>query len=115
MLIVGAAVAFAGVLYLMNSPGIDPAIESIDSQPLYNPVHAGEELPSGFRQLIPRDGIRPIYDPTFLSAAQTTWPDNTLVIGVEIDGDAKAYPVNFLTRREIVNDHVGRTPVLVTW
>ena len=42
-------------------------------------------------------------------------PKTPLVIGLELDGDAKAYPVSFLNRREMVIDWIGGTPVLVTW
>jgi hypothetical protein len=93
----------------------NPAIEGREAGSLYNPVHAGEELPKGFRDVLPRDAILPIYDPRFVSASQSGWDDRSLVVGLEINGDARAYPVSFLNRREIVNDHVGKTPILVTW
>lgn len=35
----------------------------------YDPVRAGEALPSGFRQVLPRDAILPIYDPAFRNDA----------------------------------------------
>lgn len=67
------------------------------------------------RQLIPTDGIRPIYDPQFTSAEDAEYDSTELVMGVEINGDARAYPVGFLRSREMVNDVVGGTPILVTW
>ncbi len=82
---------------------------------VYDPVRAGEETPTGFRQLLSRDAIVPVYDPTFLPAAQSPWSDNTLVIGVEVDGEAKAYPVSFLNRREMVIDRLAGEPLLVSW
>lgn len=103
------------VSWLKSTATETPAIEGRSADSLYNPVHAGEELPQGFRDLLPRDAIRPIYDPQFVSADDADWHDQALVVGLEIDGDARAYPVSFLNRREIVNDHVGKTPVLVTW
>jgi hypothetical protein len=36
-------------------------------------------------------------------------------MGVAIRGEAKAYPVGLLNSREMVNDKLGRTPILVTW
>lgn len=82
----------------------------------YDPVSAGEDLPSGFRQLLRRDAILPIYDPEFISDAENVrWADDTLVIGLAIDGEAKAYPVSFLNRREMVVDSIAGIPVLVTW
>jgi len=86
-----------------------------DPNDVYDPFTAGEELPSDYRQVIGRDDIRPIYDPTYVQADEADWPDELLVIGVEINGDARAYPVSFLTRREMVIDEIGGDPVLVTW
>jgi hypothetical protein len=81
----------------------------------YDPVRAGEETPRGFRQLLGRDRIAPIYDPVFLAAAATEWPEDALVIGVEIEGEARAYPVSYLNSREMVIDSIAGIPVLVTW
>ena len=81
----------------------------------YNPVLAGERLPADFRQLLPRDAIKPIYDPTFAPADGVDWPDSTDVIGVEISGEAKAYPVDHLNGRELVVDELNGIPILVSW
>lgn len=86
-----------------------------DPGTMYDPVRAGEETPQGFRQLLDRDRIAPIYDPAFVSAAASGWPDDALVIGVEFDGEAKAYPVSYLNSREMVIDSVAGIPILVTW
>lgn len=86
-----------------------------DPGDVYNPVIAGETLPDGFRQLLPRDAIMPVYDPQFVAAAQVTWPADTLVIGVAGEGEAKAYPVSFLNGREMVVDSIAGIPILVTW
>jgi len=72
-------------------------------------------LPEGFRQLLDRDAIFPIYDPVFVTATESDWPDNALVVGVALNGEAKAYPVGHLNRREMVIDTVGGIPVLVSW
>lgn len=80
-----------------------------------DPVRAGERVPEGFRQLLSRDAIPPVYNPTFVSAEETPWSDDVTVIGLELDGEAKAYPVSFLNRREMVNDWIAGSPVLVTW
>lgn len=81
----------------------------------YDPVRAGEETPSGFRQVLPRDAILPVYNPAFTNAGASEWDDDTLVIGLTLDGEAKAYPVSFLSRREMVIDWIAGTPVLVSW
>ena len=84
-------------------------------QGVYDPVRAGEPTPPGFRQLLRRDAILPVYNPTFRNAIATDWDDSALVIGLELDGEAKAYPVSFLNRREMVIDWIAGSPVLVTW
>ncbi len=87
----------------------------MDPDEAYDPVAAGERLPDGFRQLLPRDGIPPVYDPTFVPAAATPWPDSTHVIGVALGDEAKAYPVSFLNGRELVVDELDGIPLLVSW
>jgi hypothetical protein len=92
-----------------------PVTDIVPPDGSYDPVVAGESLPDGYRPVLPRDAILPVYNPTFRSAADTEWPADALVIGVVIDADARAYPVSFLTRREIVIDTVADIPVLVSW
>ncbi len=66
-------------------------------------------------QVLETDEIEPIYDPIFEKAGRTRLGDEQLVMGVAIGGEAKAYPISILHIREMVNDEVGGTPVLVTW
>ena len=68
-----------------------------------------------YRQLLPRDAIAPIYTPQFLPASQASLDPGELVIGVEIGGESKAYPIGPLIRREMVNDVIAGVPILVTW
>lgn len=68
-----------------------------------------------FRQLLRRDAIEPIYDPQFVQADQAGLLPDELVMGVEINGDSRAYPIRYLRWREMVNDEVGGIPILVTW
>ena len=66
-------------------------------------------------QRLERDSIKPIYDPTFLPVAEANYQDDELVIGIEINGEAKAYAIGPLNGREMVNDTLGGVPILVTW
>ncbi len=68
-----------------------------------------------FPQLLPFDGIRPVYDPQFATAADAPLDDNELIIGIALDGEAKAYPISVLNFREMVNDELAGIPTLVTW
>ena len=65
----------------------------------------------------PRDGIPSIDDPQFISIAEAEeWlADVEPVIALEINGDARAYPIQVITWHEIVNDTVGGEPVVVTF
>lgn len=68
-----------------------------------------------YRQVRRPDDIAPIYDPKFAAADDTDVSADELVIGLEINGDARAYPAGVLYNREMVNDTVGGVPVIVTW
>ncbi|MEO0976190.1 MAG: DUF3179 domain-containing protein [Pseudomonadota bacterium] len=64
----------------------------------------------------PKDGIPSIDDPRFEPASGIDWlQDNEPVIFLELDGTAKAYPLQILIWHEIVNDRIGNTPVAVTY
>jgi hypothetical protein len=67
--------------------------------------------------LLPKDAIPAIFDPQFLSAdeADEYYNPNELILGVEINGDARAYSIPVLSGREIVNDTVGGRKIAVTW
>jgi len=65
---------------------------------------------------VPRDGIPPIDNPIFVEAALAVeLSPRSPVIALEIDGDARAYPLEVLTRHEIVNDVVGGMNIATTW
>ena len=64
----------------------------------------------------PPDGIPAIDRPTFEAAEAVTWLEgNEPVVAFELQGDARAYPIQILTYHEIVNDVVGGEPVAITF
>jgi len=64
----------------------------------------------------PKDGIPSIDNPVFADIQGSHFmSDSDTVIGLEINGEAKAYPSFILVWHEIVNDNVGGTPVAVTY
>ena len=67
--------------------------------------------------VLAKDAIPAIRSPEFVDAAGAeAWMNaDEPIIGVEIDGDARAYPVAMLSRHEIVNDTVGGAPIAATW
>ncbi|MCH7996398.1 MAG: DUF3179 domain-containing protein [Chloroflexi bacterium] len=64
-----------------------------------------------------RDGIPPVDEPAFLPVDPSPFwiGDLEPVISFEINGDARAYPLQIMTWHEIVNDTVGGVPVVVTF
>jgi hypothetical protein len=65
----------------------------------------------------PRDGIPSIDNPKFISLqdANKFLQDFDLVVGLNINGDIRAYPLQILVWHEIVNDEVGGIPIAVTY
>ena len=71
--------------------------------------------PSDYRPLLPKDAIRPIYEPTLVEGVKAELDSQALVIGMSIGGESRAYPISVLRFREMVNDELGGVPILVTW
>ena len=67
--------------------------------------------------VLPKDAIRAILDPEFLTAeeADGQMDPGERVLGLSINGDHRAYSVPALSSHEVVNDVVGGQPVVVTW
>ncbi len=64
----------------------------------------------------PPDGIPSIDAPVFQTAASVDHLTATApVLALEIDGDARAYPLDIMVWHEIVNDTVGGVPVAVQY
>ena len=58
----------------------------------------------------------PLDNPQFLKAEAATYlPEDDLVLGLEWQGEARAYPIRMLRYHHIVNDTVGGQPLLVTY
>jgi hypothetical protein len=73
--------------------------------------------PTSIVSVLDRDSIPAIDDPQFESAskADKVIASDERVIGLIINGDARAYPITILSSHEIVNDIVGGEPVSITW
>ena len=63
--------------------------------------------------------FRPIVDVPTMTAAQADQKlrPRELVLGVVVEGSARAYPINMLTgpSREIINDNLGGRAIAATW
>lgn len=67
--------------------------------------------------ILPLDAIPSIDDPKFVSVLKAAkfMNDDELVMGLVVNGDARAYSTWHLDKHEIVNDYVGGVHVSVTW
>jgi hypothetical protein len=116
-------------------PSVDdsqPTQEAIPTSPLFDdeppPIGAEWEFSTdfskrtvSFREILsggpPKDGIPAIDDPQFVDVSEAdAWlNDVEPVVLVEVDEDARAYPIQILMWHEIVNDTVGGVPLVVTF
>ena len=89
---------------------------------LFTIILITDSITSAADDFNPRRVVKPFAPITkfpVLSAkdAAGTIEDAELVLGIEIDGKARAYPINMLTgpRREILNDILAGKPIAATW
>ncbi|MGH2725201.1 MAG: DUF3179 domain-containing protein [Actinomycetota bacterium] len=105
-----AMAALAGLtLAACSRAGPQPADEPRDPDPL---VTARELV-----DVLPADSIPSIDDPAFEPPEEASaWlAGREPVVSLELEGEARAYPVQVMTWHEIVNDEVGGRPVAVTY
>jgi hypothetical protein len=74
-----------------------------------------EVPPAGFKRYLPRGRILALDDPQFVPAREAQIPPEAWVLGVVVDGQARAYELNLLSRYEVVNDRFGGRPVATVW
>ena len=108
----------------VNSVSITNPIANTDN---FNPVSISRTEKEGGNSIVPLDqivsggpppdGIPSIDDPKFISVqeANSRLEDSELILGLNINGDIRAYPLQILVWHEIVNDKIGGVPVAVTY
>ena len=129
MVVLVAIVAFAVIPSLQRArdrgpgDGRDPATYGFDLSTSLVPI---DRLEAG---QLHRDLIPPIGTPAHLSVEELIEYNATLrrerhtkylvpsdpVIGVEVDGVARAYPLLILRSHEVINDTLGETPIAITY
>lgn len=88
---------------------LDDRFHEAFPEPLVDP----DEIISGGP---PPDGIPPIDEPKFVRQCSVDWLTGAEpVLTLEIEGDARAYPLRVMTWHELVNDTIGGTPVTVSY
>ena len=87
---------------------IDTRFETYFNDDRVASIRLDEVLWGGVKQ----DGIPPLRDPEMISAAQADYlADDNVVFGLEVNGDARAYPKRILAWHEMFVDEVGGIPV----
>jgi len=112
IIVTAAALGWLALAHLWPVPSPD----ATPDRPVTVPP-APDVDPEAIDTLLPRDSIRAIDRPRFEPASQAASamkPDERL-IGLVVNGDARAYPLPILSAHEVVNDVVGGEPVAVTW
>ena len=63
-----------------------------------------------------KDGIPALYNPKFILAKDAAYlKPQDRILGLYLNGEAKAYPIRILNWHELVNDSVGGKDVLVSY
>ena len=93
--------------YLSAGPSLKPYDVTRHLIPL-NQIQGGS---------LSRDQIPALFDPEFVPSAVAGYilKKSDRVLGVYLNGQAKAYPVRILNWHELVNDKIGGRPILVSW
>jgi uncharacterized protein DUF3179 len=115
LLVVVAAVALvAGVVTIAGRHSIvrNPTGAVLESGgAAFDPIRSDE-----IQSILPEDAIPALIKPAYLSGSQASdIYDQEEVLGVVINGDARAYPLSTLSAHEIVDDDIGGQSVAVTW
>ncbi len=107
----GAAMGVAGTRGSHQIvPRLLPAVVQ-SAVPSADPVRADEIV-----TVIPQDAKTALVGPAYLTAAEASdIQPSEEVIGVVINGDARAFPLATLNVHEIVDDVIGGQPVAITW
>ncbi len=87
---------------------IDPLFAGYFSNDRATRVRLDEVRWGGVRQ----DGIPPLRSPKMIAAREASYlADGNVVFGIEVEGDARAYPKRILAWHEMFVDEVGGVPV----
>ncbi|ETX06865.1 MAG: hypothetical protein ETSY2_14535 [Candidatus Entotheonella gemina] len=65
--------------------------------------------------ILPKDAIRAVLEPEFVSVEKAQVADSAAMIGVVFHGEAHVYSAVLLNSHEVVNDNVGGVKIATTW
>jgi hypothetical protein len=117
----GLGIGIISTLLLAYSSTNNPLSTSISRSTAALSAQEGEKNIVPLDQIVsggpPPDGIPSIDKPKFTSVQEASkiLEDSELLVGLNINGDIRAYPLQILVWHEIVNDNVGGVPVAITY
>jgi hypothetical protein len=108
-----SALSCSNIIEAQNGHSGDPRFPGWRTNTLERSIDLTEIVSGGPS----KDGIPAIDQPNLISIADArSWlRDREPVIALELDGQARAYPLQILIWHEIVNDEINATPVAVTF
>jgi len=129
---IGVAIAIIAVFTITSFSSSETVSISKESENVSSPDDLGVSVPegimitNGLKHIVPldkiksggppKDGIPSIDNPKFVPVSESQFvPDTTFVIGLDINGEKRAYPLFIMVWHEIVNDSIGGVPVAVTY
>jgi len=129
---IGVAIAIIAVFTITSFSSSETVSISKESENVSSPEDLGVSVPegimitNGLKHIVPldkiksggppKDGIPSIDNPKFAPVSESQFvPDTTFVIGLDINGEKRAYPLFIMVWHEIVNDSIGGVPVAVTY
>jgi len=129
---IGVAIAIIAVFTITSLSSSETISISKESENVPSPedievsVPEGIMVTNGLKHIVPldkiksggppKDGIPSIDNPKFAPVSESQFvPDTTFVIGLDINGEKRAYPLFIMVWHEIVNDSIGGVPVAVTY
>jgi hypothetical protein len=102
-----------GEMYALIEPQWEPFFADVDADIDWRLVSWGgvlidDRIDASTGQACSRGCIPALDDPVVTDAAGGDWyPDEEVVFGLVIDGEARAYPKNIMEVHEMVNDNLG--------
>jgi Protein of unknown function (DUF3179) len=90
---------------------IDPAYKKILYSEVFLKIRPEEIVWGGVKL----DGIPPIDNPNFIGAAEAKLKETEKIFGVSLKGEARAYPLRYLSWHEMLNDRIAGEPITISY
>lgn len=78
-------------------------------------TQAGQDETPKIHNILPKDAIRAVLKPEFVSVEKAQVEDAAAMIGVVLNDEAHVYSAVLLNSHEVVNDTVGGVDIATTW